>query len=999
MYHHSITVLKKNGAAFDMKQCFPQLTSLHLTPNKDPFPNSRLCAFIAVLITLFNVVIYSVESFPFSHQQHHHYRTKRTSYKRRIPHSFVFRDPLLGSRSPLSSKLLTPASPLQASSPMSLTAIIAAKNATSIIQQGGRQGGGTRQQQIVTSTQPLFSAYISSTSVYTRSKPVHIKSAYAPSKIIDNNSSKSDEASKVKKQKESLVSLKPSTDSSTTIAKRLTKQITKCGTNYQAAFEKLFAMYPFLEFTFLEEDGTYDNHYDAKIRSMNFDLGILLSSFRPIGAMIDLLGKVNQPYLGLKLFHRILDLIQLYHQEIISVQKKQHEEEIDTGLISTTSSDIIAPQQITSFMYLLYKAIIGMIGATIPKQQRLLEEQQQQNTVDRSSVAKMNKYGIELKGEYIVKLLYHDLPMKTFQCKKNIIQEDDGSQLSRNVLSPPSIDLYHNTLSALGKCRRMDLSMKIIQDMEANKIIELPYTSSRLSSPSLENDKSTHIEQQLYTYQLPKPDRTAYATALTAAVRSKAYSESLQILQSMKQHKIYPNVLAYNQVLTCLSNSGSAFDTTNERYELTNSILNEMECSIDNSEASTDLKSDNNVEYQSSYPTEATYKIVMAIYAKENKWDDIARIKQKVSNMNKMMDQSCKRMKQPTSEMKPLTSVARNNSKQYGSSDPMDSAHETTASDTSKAIDTDTSEVQSSLILGHMSDLKKLEKMNKRRPVWYKLGKYEANQDGADDISFFFGIQTHRNPTENGLSLVFFEVETERKLGYMLIRNAIGPNPRYDSVGEEDNPECEEFLLFSKFMGMYIDENQRGKKLATKFMAIWLMICHKSNALPTTEVINKPLLSLVLTKFGFLPKDNEGSVEVEVCPISSAKDKPKQINEETGWFPEFAMYSKNIRPGDGTFGERELRIQKMMVTKYPPNPKGKKTFVKSCFDHPLVGAAQSTHIVDSTLIQMRNELEELILISLGGKRNAEFFADNVLTRRAIFGYLFECKKETEVLAK
>merc|ERR1712038_1968212 len=109
-----------------------------------------------------------------------------------------------------------------------------------------------------------------------------------------------------------------------------------------------------------------------------------------------------------------------------------------------------------------------------------------------------------------------------------------------------------------------------------------------------------------------------------------------------------------------------------------------------------------------------------------------------------------------------------------------------------------------------------------------------------------------------------------------------------------------------------------------------------------TEIINKPLLSLVLTNFGFIPKDEESGIEVEVCPISNIQDKSIKRNDETGWYPDFAMYSNRIRPGDGTFGERELRIQKMMITKFPPNPRGKKTFVKTSFDHPLL------HIVKSS---------------------------------------------------
>ena len=159
-----------------------------------------------------------------------------------------------------------------------------------------------------------------------------------------------------------------------------------------------------------------------------------------------------------------------------------------------------------------------------------------------------------LNGEYMMKLLYYELPTHTMQQRQN----HTSSQLP-----PPPIDLYHGTLSALGKCRRMDLIMSLIHDMESNRIIQLD--SMIDATPTKE-------------YQLPLPDRTSYTTALTSAIRCKAYNESIQILQSMRQHEIYPNIFAYNQVLTCISNAGSKFEHQgDDRCQLTQQILNEME--------------------------------------------------------------------------------------------------------------------------------------------------------------------------------------------------------------------------------------------------------------------------------------------------------------------------------------------------------------------------------------------------------------------------------------
>jgi hypothetical protein len=295
-----------------------------------------------------------------------------------------------------------------------------------------------------------------------------------------------------------------------------------------------------------------------------------------------------------------------------------------------------------------------------------------------------------------------------------------------------------------------------------------------------------------------------------------------------------------------------------------------------------------------------------------------------------------------------------------------------------------------SIVLQHKNDLRKLEKMAAKRHMWYKVGTYTAlDKNDKNDISFSFGIQTHRNPSENGLSLVFHEEETNQKLGYMLIRNNVGQKQNsgnHDTKGKESE---DGFVLHSSFMGMYIYEGQRGKKLAKKFMATWLLMCLKSDALPSTEIINKPLLSLVLTNFGFIPKDDDSGIEVEVCPISSVQDKPQDNNIAIGWYPDFAMYSTKVRPEDGTFGARELRVQKMMITKYPPIPRGKVTVVKTSFDHPLLHVIKSNNSESLSYDNTKNDLQGRIDRVLGGHGGkVRIFADNELLRRVLFGFLY-----------
>jgi len=268
-----------------------------------------------------------------------------------------------------------------------------------------------------------------------------------------------------------------------------------------------------------------------------------------------------------------------------------------------------------------------------------------------------------------------------------------------------------------------------------------------------------------------------------------------------------------------------------------------------------------------------------------------------------------------------------------------------------------------------------LTKFGKKRDVWYKLGKYTFDDGTCID----FGVQIHRNPSQNGLSLVFFDGESSKKLGFMLVRNtAISSKSATDAAP----------LLLSNLMGMFIDDAQRGRGLANLFMGIWLRLCIHSEALPRTEVINKPLLSLVLTRFGFFP--NEGGVEVEVSPITNVKELPK-----TKWHPNFALYSPTVSKNlSGVYADRDLRIQKMVIVRDPPNPRGKVTTVKTTFEHPLTRVTilcreVAQNGVDGMDLNEKREqnkrlLEEQLSRILGKGLNITVAANVV--RFALFGF-------------
>jgi hypothetical protein len=202
-------------------------------------------------------------------------------------------------------------------------------------------------------------------------------------------------------------------------------------------------------------------------------------------------------------------------------------------------------------------------------------------------------------------------------------------------------------------------------------------------------------------------------------------------------------------------------------------------------------------------------------------------------------------------------------------------------------------------------------------------------------------------------------------------------------------------ILYSSIMGMFIDESQRGNGLARLFLGIWLTICLRSNALPRSEKINKPLLSLAMSNFGFHPVC-DGAIEAEISPVQHIQETTCAIGPiaDLGWEPKFALYTKHPM----NFGERELRIQKMIVTRVPPKPRGKVISVKTCFEHPMTQNAQNGNDFTTERLELVKIVESLFGQSVISKEVLEgtnecegihFSINDELLKRVIFGYLYK----------
>jgi hypothetical protein len=112
-----------------------------------------------------------------------------------------------------------------------------------------------------------------------------------------------------------------------------------------------------------------------------------------------------------------------------------------------------------------------------------------------------------------------------------------------------------------------------------------------------------------------------------------------------------------------------------------------------------------------------------------------------------------------------------------------------------------------------------------------------------------------RNPDEPCCKLLFRTNDGDggSKIGFMLLA-------------------CEEHS--SSLRGMWISESLRGCGLSKELLAVWLHLCRLAGLQPTTRTINKPLLSLSLSRFGFAPRSKERCLVVHLGEARSAKQTP-----------------------------------------------------------------------------------------------------------------------------
>ena len=130
-----------------------------------------------------------------------------------------------------------------------------------------------------------------------------------------------------------------------------------------------------------------------------------------------------------------------------------------------------------------------------------------------------------------------------------------------------------------------------------------------------------------------------------------------------------------------------------------------------------------------------------------------------------------------------------------------------------------------------------LPKVGSGRHAAWTLGAYRRGELELD-----VRLQLDRNPDEPCCKLLF--CGRGGRIGHMLL-----------ACGKDS----------SSLRGMHISEEMRGRGLSKRLLAIWLAMCLNAGLSPTTRVINKPLLSLSLSGFGFTPLEANAFTRVEVA--------------------------------------------------------------------------------------------------------------------------------------
>ena len=350
----------------------------------------------------------------------------------------------------------------------------------------------------------------------------------------------------------------------------------------------------------------------------------------------------------------------------------------------------------------------------------------------------------------------------------------------------------------------------------------------------------------------PPADRMAYQIAISSLAKSGECHAATHLLSLMRERGLSPDIGCYNELLIGIAKKAG-------RHHYSNMITYDKDKQWH--ELALEILQD--IECQSDLLiSDQTYNSVIAACGKEGAWKAAASI------------------------------ARRSNSIFYNS-----------------GTDGEIGEQESS----YFSNLEVFRKNGKGKDAWWEVLKYSSKDQNRPII---VGIQPHRNPKQNGMSLVFYRNDLEGKqvkVGRVLLKNTQIPQTKK--------------IYQSSIVGMEVSKEMRGEGLSKVLVAIWLHICLGTEVTyPRAAMMNKPLIAMVLDKFGFIADEGGTRCKLVRLEENDANDHDK---------PRFGLYSSQRQNLDGAFSHRVLRVQNIKLLGSPPDSSlGVDVVIKTTFSHP-----------------------------------------------------------------
>eukprot|EP00985_Skeletonema_marinoi_P009494 scaffold4410_cov127-Skeletonema_marinoi.AAC.8 len=347
----------------------------------------------------------------------------------------------------------------------------------------------------------------------------------------------------------------------------------------------------------------------------------------------------------------------------------------------------------------------------------------------------------------------------------------------------------------------------------------------------------------------PSPDKMAYQIAISSLAKCGECLDATQLLHQMRGKGFSPDIVCYNELLIGIARQAGRHQSGKKSGQ---DPISWHKLAL---EILKDIESQRDL---ATSITDQTYNSIISACGKEKAWEAASLVASKASNCT----------------------ISKN------------------------SIDSSENDEQTS---SYFSNLDTFHKNGRGNDAWWEIAEYNCGER-----SIIVGIQPHRNPKRNGMSLVFYRDDLEGnrvKVGRLLLKN--------DRI-----PSSMEFY-FSSIIGMEVNSRVRGEGLSKVLVAIWLDICLQTECFPRAAMMNKPLISLVLSKFGFIPDD--GGCKCVLVRLEDGDD------EHT-----FGLYSPQ-KSLDGALSHRVLRIQNIKLLRMLPDSsrqKGAEVVIKTTFRHP-----------------------------------------------------------------